>query len=252
MTESLDLRPAAVKSVEVTVRILDCLTDSFGPVRVTDLARDLGMTKTRVSRHLQTLTLLGLVDKTPHGGGYVFGRKLLKFGRAAIYRSNIVELARPFLRVLRDRTGHTAVQTLPARSGAMVVTAVPNEFEPGVVIQPGTLLELPKSPAARLTAYFERQPVDSERVRVNLARFGVDFEADARGNGLGGIAAPIFDSDGGIAATIGLVLSSALVDPEPGADLIRHVYEVSALIQREYAEGAISPLMPMVEGTRSK
>ena len=88
MTETAEGQPASVKSVEVTVRILDSLTDSFGPVRVTDLARDLGMTKARVSRHLQTLTRLGLVDRAQHGGGYVFGRKLLKFGRAAIYRTS--------------------------------------------------------------------------------------------------------------------------------------------------------------------
>ena len=244
MAKDPDQQSAAVKSVEVAVRILDTLTDSFGPVRVTDLARQLDMTKARVSRHLQTLTLLGLVDRSPQGGGYVFGRKLLKFGRAAIYRSNIIELARPFLRTLRDHTGHTAVQTLPTRGGAMVVTAVPNEFEPGVVIQPGTILELPKSPAARLTVYFEHEDTAPPRVRDNLAQYGVDFEADARGNGLGGIAAPIFEMDGSIASTVGVVLSSALVDPAPSPALIDGVRQAAALIQEKYADGAISRLMP--------
>lgn len=244
MAKDPDQQSAAVKSVEVTVRILDALTDSFDPVRVTDLARQLDMTKARVSRHLQTLTLLGLVDRAPQGGGFVFGRKLLKFGRAAIYRSNIIELARPFLRTLRDQTGHTAVQTLPTRGGAMVVTAVPNEFEPGVVIQPGTLLELPASPAARLTAYFERDDAALPRIRDNLERFGVDFEADARGNGLGGIAAPVFEADGSIASTVGLVLSSALVDPAPSAALIDGVRRAAMLIQEKYADGAGSSLMP--------
>ena len=36
----------------------------------------------------------------------------MKYGRAAVYRSNIVEVAHPLLRRLRDVTGHTAVQTL--------------------------------------------------------------------------------------------------------------------------------------------
>src|SRR5215469_3496996 len=86
--------PGHVKSVEVTVKILDMLSESTGPVRVGELARSLGMTKARVSRHLQTLRNLELVDRARDGEGYVFGRKLLKFGRAAVYRSNIVEVAR--------------------------------------------------------------------------------------------------------------------------------------------------------------
>ena len=54
-----DDQPGSVKSVEVAVQILDALTEATGPVRVTDLARDLDMTKARVSRHLQTLSMLG-------------------------------------------------------------------------------------------------------------------------------------------------------------------------------------------------
>lgn len=58
-----DAGSARVKSVEVTVQILEVLTEASDPVRVTDMARQLDMTKARVSRHLQTLTRLGLVDR---------------------------------------------------------------------------------------------------------------------------------------------------------------------------------------------
>jgi DNA-binding IclR family transcriptional regulator len=236
---------ARVKSVEVTVQILEVLTEATGPVRVTDMARRLDMTKARVSRHLQTLTNLGLVDRARDAEGYVFGRKLLKFGRAAVYRSNIVEISRPFLVDLCNSTGHTALLSTPTRGGAMVVLSVNSQFEPGIMIHPGTVLILPSSPAARLVYYFENQKPVPPRVVDNLRRFGVDFEVDARGNGLGGIAAPIFEPDGLIASTVGLILSSSLLVPEPDRDLLAQVKAVARDVQASYAEGAVSPMMPM-------
>ena len=242
-------RPSAtVKSVEVTVQILEAITEATGAVRVTDLARRLDMTKARVSRHLQTLTSLGLVDRAHEGEGYVFGRKLLRFGRAAVYRSNIVQISQPYLTGLRDRTGHTAFVTTPTKGGAMVVAAAPNQFEPGIMIHPGTVLALPASPAARLIYFFEGQKPVPPRVLENLTRYGVDFEANARGNGLGGIAAPIFEPDGLIASTIGIILSSSLLLPEPELGLLDEVKAVAHRIQADYAEGAVSPLMPTPEG----
>ncbi|WP_339708046.1 helix-turn-helix domain-containing protein [uncultured Sphingosinicella sp.] len=236
---------ARVKSVEVTVQILDVLSEASGAVRVTDLARQLDMTKARVSRHLQTLTNLGLVDRAREGEGYVFGRKLLKFGRAAVYRSNIVEISRPFIIDLHNATGHTALLSTPTRGGAMVVLSVNSQFEPGVMIHPGAVLGLPESPAARLIYYFEKKKPTPPRVIENLTRYGVDFEANVRGNGLGGIAAPLFEPDGVIAATVSIILSSALLMPEPDLALLENVKATARAIQDQYAEGVVSPLMPL-------
>ena len=124
-----NVKPAtSIKSVEFAVQILEVLAEAQGPIRVTELARDLGMTKARVSRHLQTLTHLELVEKARESEGYVFGRRLLKFGRAAVYRSNIVELARPCVSALAQETGHTAILTTPMRDGAVVVQSFYNQF----------------------------------------------------------------------------------------------------------------------------
>jgi DNA-binding IclR family transcriptional regulator len=233
-----------VKSVEVTVQILDVITESTGPVRVGELARHLGMTKARVSRHLQTLTILDLVDRARDGEGYVFGRKLLKFGRAAVYRSNIVEVSRPILTELCNSTGHTAVLSTPTRGGAMVVLAIPNQFEPGFMVHPGTVLAFPDSPSARLIHFFENQKPMPSKVHENLKRYQVDFEANTRGNGLGGIAAPIFEPSGIIACAVSLILSTSLLIPEPVPTLLKAVRRAALDIQAEYAVGARSPLMP--------
>lgn len=246
-------RPSGtVKSVEVTVQILDVLTEATGPVRVGELARQLDMTKARVSRHLQTLTNLGLVDRARDSEGYVFGRKLLKFGRAAVYRSNIVEMSRSYLTDLCNRTGHTALLATPTRGGAMVVFAVNSQFEPGIMVHPGTVLSVPASPAARLVYFFENMKPTPPKVQENLRKYGVDFEADPRGSGLGGIAAPIFEPDGHVACTVGVILSSSLLLPEPDPALLEPVRDVAREIQADYALGATSPLMPAPATARRK
>jgi DNA-binding IclR family transcriptional regulator len=243
-------RSSTVKSVEVTVQILDVLTEATGPVRVGELAKRLGMAKARVSRHLQTLTNLALVDRARDSEGYVFGRKLLKFGRAAVYRSNLVEISRPYLTDLCNATGHTALLATPTRGGAMVVLAVPSQFEPGVTVHPGTLLGLPESPSARLVYYFENQKPTPPKVQENLRKYGVDFEANPRGSGLGGIAAPIFEPSGAIACTVGVILSSLLLLPEPEQSLLEPIREIAHEIQASYAQGATSPLMPALSNHR--
>jgi DNA-binding IclR family transcriptional regulator len=205
------------------------------------------MTKARVSRHLQTLTVLDLVDRARDGEGYVFGRKLLKFGRAAVYRGNLVEVSRPLLTELCNGTGHTALLSTPARGGAMVVLAIPNQFKPGFMIHPGTVLTFPDSPSARLVHFFENQKPVPPKARENLKKYQVDFEANAGGNGLGGIAAPIFEPSGAIACTVGVILSSSLLLPEPPGTLLQSVRRTARDIQAEYAPGARSPLMPGFE-----
>lgn len=233
-----------VKSVEVAVSVLEILTESNDPVRVTDIANRLGMTKARISRHLQTLTALGMVERARGGvDGYVFGPKLLKFGRAAVYRSNIVELARPYLAELCQETGHTALLTTPARGGALVVASAPSVHEPGVMIHPGTLLSLPGSPAARVIHFFAGQKPEAPNIRTNMTKFGIDFAVDPRGTGLGSIAVPLFEPDGTICATVGLILSSSLLVPEPAPALAQAIRDAAADIQRRYAEGATSPLL---------
>lgn len=244
----------SVKSVEVAVQILDVLADADRPLRVTEIARSLGMTKARISRHLQTLQSPGLVGRDANGTGYVFGRKLLHYARVAIYRSSVFEAAQPFLRHLRDVTGHTAIQTVPTPNGALVVAAVAHEMKPGVSIQVGTVLPFPQSPSARMVQYFDGNNLnssiagtgtfDASELKTKLAMFGVEYEDDGLGNGFGKIAAPIFESDGNLAATVGVILSSSLISPSPQPGLMEQIRSTAGLLQAHYADGAISPLMP--------
>src|ERR1700742_3131934 len=79
------------------------------PVRVTDLARLLGMTMPTVSRHLSTWRELGFVDKPDGQETYRLGTKLFSLGQAAAEQNTHVSIAYPFLTELRDQIHETTV-----------------------------------------------------------------------------------------------------------------------------------------------
>lgn len=248
----LPARSSTVQSVEVAVRILEAIAESGGAVRVSEMARLLGMTKARVSRHLQTLLGLGLVAKGAQEG-YVFGWKLLQLGRAAVRDRTVTELAKPHLQRLRDALQQTVVLSLPHGEGSVVVLCVESRQQASVAVRPGTFLEFPKSPAARLSVALQsdaasllgprngRGHADAGAALASLTRLredGVDFEVDTQGTGLGGVAVPVFDEGGKLAGVVSLVMPSRLLAPRPSTEMVRALRQCAADIEAEYRQGA--------------
>ena len=82
-SKNISAKSSTVHSVVVAVQLLEYLALSGRPQRVTDIAAHLGMTKARVSRHLSTLSDLGLVAKTPDSTGYRLGPMLFRLSNTA-------------------------------------------------------------------------------------------------------------------------------------------------------------------------
>lgn len=212
-------RANTVQSVEVAVLILEGIADNNGLVRVNELARQLQMTKARVSRHLQTLLALGLVAKGQHEG-YTFGSTLQKLGRAAVRDRNLVDLAKPHLQRLRDETGHTVILGLPAPDGVVVISCVEGQDNEAVSIRVSGFLPAPGSPAARLAVALQR---GASRYNAGLLKhwpaFGAEYELDT-GRGVGGVAAPVLGEKHELVAVVSVVAPSGALRPEPGSALV--------------------------------
>src|SRR5262245_43497961 len=88
---------SGIRTIHVATRILVALAEYRDPVRVTDLARKLGMTVPTVSRHLSTWRELGFVDKPEGQETYRLGTKLFTLGQAAAEQNTHVSVAYPFL-----------------------------------------------------------------------------------------------------------------------------------------------------------
>jgi DNA-binding IclR family transcriptional regulator len=227
---------ASVRTVLVAARVLDALANFRGPVRLVDLARVLKMTLPRMSRHIATLRSLGYVEKTEPGDTYRLGTKLFLLGQIALEQNALVHVAQTHMMHLRDETGHTVLLSTHAKDGATVLLCVPSQNAANITVRPGTVLELPASPTARVMHAFALSPGQSSACSVPerhlnfvLAHY-YDFEADVRQTGIGSIAAPVFDHAGHIAGVLAVVIpSTALLH---GADpmTIKAVMDYAARI----------------------
>lgn len=237
--DSRSTRSSKVQSVEVALQILEAIADGHGTVRVNSLARQLDMTKAKVSRHLQTLLQLGLVAKGAQEG-YTFGWKMLRLGRAATRDRGIGELARPHLERARDATGESVILSVPVPQGAVVLACVESRQTPSVRVRAGALLSLPHSPAARLSASLAPPrgaglPPEGAALKQWPA-FGAEYEVDT-GNGVGGVSAPVCDESGVLVGIVSIVAPSSVLRPQPSPALLRSLAECTRAIENDYRQG---------------
>jgi DNA-binding IclR family transcriptional regulator len=87
---------------------------------VSELGRELSMTKNMVHRALNTLVKHGLVVRSVDSSRYEIGPSAIEFARYGVANSTVCSVADPFLRTLADRVGETV--SLAVRNGRHVVT----------------------------------------------------------------------------------------------------------------------------------
>jgi DNA-binding IclR family transcriptional regulator len=230
---------SGIRTIHVATRILVALAEYRDPVRVTDLARKLGMSMPTVSRHLSTWRELGFVDKPEGQETYRLGTKLFSLGQAAAEQNTHVSIAYPFLTELRDQVHETTIFATRSQDQAMVLVCLDSGKPTTLVVRPGTLVSLPYSPSARVLwaftpgaeasldeaarrfDYSEQSrfspDVFKRKVKLALTNF-YDYEVEVRRDGLGSIACPIFEHSNQVVATVALLMpSSGIADPPPKA-----------------------------------
>ena len=96
-----------IQSVVVTASVLEALAAAGKPMRLTELADQLGEAKARIHRHLTTLRSVGLVDQDRSSERYRLGWKLVHLGQAAAEQFEIRIIAEPFITdgpIVRNKT----------------------------------------------------------------------------------------------------------------------------------------------------
>jgi DNA-binding IclR family transcriptional regulator len=101
-------------------RVLDLFTSSVHERGVTEVALELGVSKSKAHALLTSLAQVGLLRRTP-AGRYRLGWRLLKLNRILDESTDFRAAARPILRVLRDRFTETVHVGTLDRGRVMVV-----------------------------------------------------------------------------------------------------------------------------------
>ncbi|RFU47609.1 IclR family transcriptional regulator [Paraburkholderia sp. DHOC27] len=215
---------------------MEALADAEGPVGVTELARQVDMDKSSVSRMLRTLETAGYVSQDPVSKSYLLGLTLVHLGQKVLRRLNLRNAARGSLEALAMKSGecaHIAVlvggralyidQATPARGvsiDAPVGTLAPLHctalgkcllaFQPALAIE--ALL-----PSLNLEAFTRRTLTDIGSITRDLEQVRerqVSFDDEEFSVGVRCIATPVFKHDGTVAAAIGLSGPSPRVTDE--------------------------------------
>lgn len=239
---------STVHSVVVTVKLLEFLANSGRPQRVTDIATSLKMTKARVSRHLSTLTDLGLVARMPDNSGYRLGVTLFRLSKAALDQYEITNIAYRYMVMLRNEIDETLLLAIPAGGDALIVSNISSSKSLGPKVVRGTRWTIPMSPTARLILAYSSEQV-RERILArrsepntgqNLAfdandmrrtmeiirsRF-YEYDANAHDAGFATVTVPIFDHSENLQAALTTIMSSRGDAQATGKEDIRYLRQV--------------------------
>jgi len=222
-------KSSTVHSVVVASKLLEFLADSGRPQRVTDIAVHLGMTKARVSRHLSTLSDLGMVARMPDKSGYRLGPTLFRLSNAALEQYEITNIAYRYMVVLRNQISEALLLAIPAGGDALVVSTISSGKPLSPQLVRGTRWTIPTSPTASVILAFsqeivrervlarrtEREPdrevlLDPVEQRADFARIQRQFYAfaeDPHDAGFSVVSAPIFDHAERLEAALTIVMN---------------------------------------------
>jgi DNA-binding IclR family transcriptional regulator len=222
-------KSSTVHSVVVAAKLLEYLAESGRPQRVTDIAAHLGMTKARVSRHLSTLSDLGLVARMPDKSGYRLGPTLFRLSNAALDQYEITNIAYRYMVVLRNQIQESLLLAIPAGGDALIVSTIASGKTLSPQLVRGTRWSIPTSPTASVILAFspefvrervlarrsEREPerevmLDPTAQRaefVDIQRRFYAYHEDPHDSGFSVLSAPIFDHAERLEAALTVVMN---------------------------------------------
>jgi DNA-binding IclR family transcriptional regulator len=232
-------------------QIIEEMAPMTEDVRVTDLARRLGMPRAKVYRYLQTLCNIGYVRQDPVSERYRLTLKLFHVGQAIADGTQLTSTARPVMVQLRDKAGFTCTLSIPEQNGMRVVDIVRVDSPVQIVTKPGALLSFHASAQGKVALAFgdpdlltgelaashpplaNGQPFDPARLETEVtrtARTGWAVAPEETLNGLNALSSPIFDLENKFVATITIAGSVQDIPAEPPATLCAAVTQAARAI----------------------
>jgi IclR family KDG regulon transcriptional repressor len=212
------------QTVQKALNLLEALVKSGQPRRLTELARQLELTKPNVYRLLSTLSTLGYVKKDTATSLYSPTMKLWELGSMLVRDADLVSVASPRLRRLSIET-HESVQLAVFDAGFCVYVDKVDSPQPLKAIT-SIGARLPATVTSTGKALLAWAPVEAlDQAMTHVKRFTPltltrrkDLERDLeetrqrgysvnRGEyrpGVVGVAAPVRDRTGNVVAAVGV------------------------------------------------
>lgn len=230
-----------VQSIERAFAILTVVVANPGTVSVTEIARQVDLPKSTVSRLLATLENLEVVERASNAEGFRMGPGTIALASGVLYAQYLLTLARPYLIELAQATDEAVSLCLPDKDQAYVVAQFHSPHDVQVRDWTGYRLPLHASSAGQiLLAYWPEnllehyltQPLerltpktitapDQLRQRLTTVREqGYAWAYEEYANGVSGAASPVQVGVGQVAAAVNVFGPASRFPPEGKEDKI--------------------------------
>lgn len=111
-----------IEALHRGLRILEVFSEETPQLSLAEIVEAVGLDKSTAFRFVYTLQTLGYLERDPESKRYRPGLKVLKLGYTALNSLDIVQLARPYLKELSEKTDEATNMAL--RDGAEIVYVV--------------------------------------------------------------------------------------------------------------------------------
>jgi len=228
------------QSLERGLAILSSFNSDRPLLGVSELSRELKLSRSTAHRYISTLARLGYLHQDSDSRRYRLGPRVLDLGFSAINSMDLCEIAAPHLRRLSDETQHTV--NLAILDGADVVyiercrTTRPGQREIGLNLHVGARLPayctalgkailafVPEERLEKIMEHIDFAPrgpntlTDPKAFREELDKIrtsGIAVNDEELAYGLRSIAAPIHSSSGEALAALNLAVHRTLVSTD--------------------------------------
>ncbi|GAB3275345.1 IclR family transcriptional regulator [Kineosporia babensis] len=247
---------AEASGTEAAGRVADVLllfADGPQSLGVTEVARQLDLSKAVVHRILTTLVDRHLLATDPGVRGYRLGSGAAALGARALRESRLRAEAMPVLRELSQVTGETATVSARVADGRVYLDQIESSQEIKMTVEVGRRYPLHAGSSsncilaflaererediltAEFTALTDRTILDADTLRERLTQIreqGYATSASERQLGAGAVAAPVFGVDGSVIGSISVCGPTPRVDDETRQKLAPLVRTAADTISR--------------------
>ena len=251
-----------VQAVVFALDTLEHIARHQASVGVTELARAFGTTKSRMHRHLQTLTTAGYLVREPQTERYRVSARLVALGQAVSEGFEFAGAARDVTRELRDKLGHAVVLSQTESDGVRIVQLVPSRSSLEIAVKPGSVLSFHASAQGKVALAFGDRvllqgvlagdlPMSTAYTIGDPGRLKAEIELTRKRGwatapneamlGLNALAAPVFDALGHYAGAIAIVDSIQFIAETPTVEQVRELVAAAARISQDMGYRADQP-----------
>lgn len=221
-----------IQAVARVCKILELFSQSSG-LMPSDIARDLDLQRSTVSRYLSSLVRERFLSRAPDGS-YVIGTSLLELGIAAVGGGPVAN-AGPYMRRLVQEVQQTVVLSIWGGDGAVISNVEEDDSRlVHVSVRVGSSLPFDAAQSQVFLAYLpDREIVDrllrklpepaQRDLRTQMRHVSrVGFAVNSRVvEGVRAVAAPVFDRSGSIEATLAIVGTTAAVPQREDSNVVQ-------------------------------